>query len=126
MSYLTDRKRVTGLGSSRDGVGHWVSQRVTALALIPLSIGFLFPFMRSLGAGREAVLQTYSSPLNAMVAAMFFIVLCQHLATGLQVVIEDYIHNHRRQVRLMLLNRMFWGMTTIVAVFSVAKIALGA
>ena len=126
MSYLTDRKRVSGLGVAGGGVSHWVSQRTTALALIPLTIGFLFPFMRSLGAGRDAVLQTYSSPLAAMIAIAFFIVLCHHISLGIQVVIEDYISNHRRQVRLLLLNKMFWGMTTIVAVFSVAKIAFGA
>ncbi len=126
MSYLTDRKRVAGLGVAEDGMKHWVLQRITAIALIPLTIGFLFPFMKSLGAGREAVLETYSSSFNALVAIMFFIVVCHHITQGIQIVIEDYVHYRRRQVRLLLLNKLFWGMTTIVAVFSVAKIAFGA
>lgn len=126
MSYLTNRKRVAGLGVATDGMEHWVLQRITAITLVPLSIGFLFPFMRSLGAGRDAVLQTYASPFNALVAIMFFIVVCHHITQGIQIVIEDYVSNRRRQVRLLLLNKIFWGMTTVVAVFSVAKIAFGA
>lgn len=126
MSYLSDRKRVTGLGSAKGGVEHWVSQRMTAIALIPLSLLFIFPFMRTLGDGYDAMIATYARPGNAIVAVMFFIVLFRHHRLGMQVVIEDYIHNHRRQVQLLILNNLVWRAVGITALFAIAKITFGA
>ena len=126
MSYLTDRKRVDGLGVARGGVEHWISQRVTSIALIPLSLMFLFPFLRNLGVDHAAVLQTYSHPYHAIVAVMFFIVLCKHLHQGLQVVIEDYVHAPRLLLSSLILNKLFWGATAVMAVFAIAKIAFSA
>ena len=51
MSYRTDRQRVHGLGAAGDGTHHWWSQRLTSIALVPLTLFFLFPFVRALGAG---------------------------------------------------------------------------
>ncbi|MDQ7069312.1 MAG: succinate dehydrogenase, hydrophobic membrane anchor protein [Rhodobacterales bacterium] len=126
MSYLTDRKRVAGLGVAKNGVEHWVSQRMTAVALIPLSLLFIFPFMGALGSGYDAVIATYTHPGNALVALMFFTVLFRHHRLGLQVVIEDYIHNHRRQVQLLILNTLVWRAAGFTALFAIAKIAFTA
>lgn len=126
MSFITDRKRVDGLGSSHSGVGHWMSQRVSSLALIPLSLMFLFPFMRNLGADHAAMMQTYAHPYHALVAVMFFIVLCMHLHQGLQVVIEDYIHGYRKRTGLLIANKLFWGGVAVTAVFAISKIAFSA
>lgn len=126
MSYITDRKRVDGVGSSIGGVDHWISQRLTAMALIPLTMLFLFPFMRTLGADHATMLQTYAHPFNAIVAVMFFIVLSKHLQQGLQVVIEDYVHGPRILLASLLLNRMVWAGVAVIAVFAVAKIAFSA
>ncbi|NOX72501.1 MAG: hypothetical protein GXP03_02350 [Alphaproteobacteria bacterium] len=68
MSFKTDYQGVAGLGSAKDGTGHWISQRLTAIALIPLGAMFIYPFMKSLGAGYEAVVQTYQHPFNALIA----------------------------------------------------------
>lgn len=57
MSYLTDKKRVHGLGSAKDGTGHFISQRVTAIALIPLTLLFVLPFGYNLGAGYDRVIE---------------------------------------------------------------------
>ncbi len=126
MSFITDRKRVDGLGSSHSGVGHWMSQRVTSIALIPLSLMFLFPFIRVLGADHAVILQTYAHPYHALVAVMFFIVLSMHLQQGLQVVIEDYIHGHRKRIGLLIANKLFWGGVAVIAAFAIAKIAFSA
>ena len=126
MSYITDRKRVYGLGSSHIGVGPWMSQRVTSIALIPLSLLFLFPFIGNLGGGHAAMLETYAQPRHALIATMFFIVLCMHMYQGLQVVIEDYIHGHRLRIGLLVVNKLFWGSTAVTAVFAIAKIAFSA
>ncbi len=126
MSYITDRKRVDGLGSAHSGVGHWMSQRVTSIALIPLSLMFIFPFMRTIGADHAVMLQTYAHPYHALVATMFFIVLCMHLYQGLQVVIEDYIHGHRKRIGMLIANKLFWGGVGVTAAFAIAKIAFSA
>ena len=126
MSYITDRKRVDGLGTSSNGVGHWISQRLTAMALIPLALMFLFPFIRTLGADHATMLQTYAHPYHALVAVMFFIVLCKHLQQGLQVVIEDYVHGPRILLASLIINKLFWGGVAVTAVFAIAKIAFSA
>lgn len=126
MSFITDRKRVEGLGSAHNGVSHWMSQRLTSIALIPLSLMFLFPFMRSLGADHSTILQTYSHPYHALVAVMFFIVVCKHLQQGLQVVIEDYVHGQRTLLASLILNKLIWGGVAVTAVFAIAKIAFSA
>ncbi len=126
MSYKTDLKAVTGLGSAKDGTGHFISQRLTAIALLVLMPLFIYPFMKALGAGHEAVLATYSHPFHALIALGVFIVGFRHLRLGLQVVIEDYVHGERLRMISMILNALVWRGFAIAGAFAVAKIALGA
>lgn len=126
MAYKTDYKAVAGLGSAKDGTGHFISQRLTAIALVPLALCFLYPFMRALGSGHEAVLETYRHPFNALIAVGFLIVGFRHLRLGLQVVIEDYIHAERPRMICMILNALTWRGLAIAGAFAVASIALGA
>ena len=67
MDFRTNRQRVEGLGTAHDGVGHWWGQRLTSIALVPLTLFFVFPFARTLGADWETVLAVYGRPLNAIV-----------------------------------------------------------
>ena len=123
MSYRTDRQRVDGLGSAKEGVGHWWSQRITSIALVPLTLLFLFPFARHLGQDYETVRAAYAHPFNAIVALLLIVTVFVHLKQGLQVVIEDYVHDKPMLVTLQLLNTLFcWGMG-LIGVFAVARIA---
>jgi len=124
MSYLTDRKRVQGLGSAKSGTHHFISQRVTAIALIPLVVLFVLPFGYNLGAGYDHVIAAYSHPINAIIAALFFITVFTHLRLGLQVVIEDYVHGKMARTALLLANILFCWLFGLSGVFAVAKIAL--
>lgn len=124
MSHLTDKKRVHGLGSAKDGTGHFISQRVTAIALIPLVVLFIVPFGYNLGAGYDRVIEAYSHPVNAIVAILFFIALFTHLRLGLQVVIEDYVHGHGARTALLIANTLFCWLFGLTGVFAIAKIAL--
>jgi len=124
MSYLTDRKRVQGLGSAKSGTHHFISQRVTAIALIPLVVLFVLPFGYNLGAGYDRVIAAYSHPINAIIAALFFITIFIHLRLGLQVVIEDYVHGKMARTALLLANTLFCWLFGLTGVFAVAKIAL--
>ena len=126
MNYKTEYKAVAGLGSAKDGIGHFIAQRLSAIALIALGPLFLFPFVNALGEGHQAVLETYRHPFNALIAAGLMIVGFRHLRLGVQVVIEDYVHGERRKLVLMVLNALIWRGFAVAGVFAVAKIALGA
>jgi succinate dehydrogenase / fumarate reductase membrane anchor subunit len=126
MSFKTEYKRVAGLGSARDGTGHWISQRLTAIALMFLGPAFLIPFIRALGQSHETVLATYAHPFHALIAIGFFIVGFRHLRLGLQEVIMDYVHGERSLMISLILNALIWRGMAIAGAFAVAKIALGA
>jgi len=126
MTYKTSFKGATGLGSAKDGTHHWISQRLTAIALIPLGLLFLYPFATSLGTGREAGIATYSHPFHALVAIGFILVAFRHLRLGLQIVTEDYVHTPRSRTLLLITNALIWRAFAIAGAFAVAKIAFGA
>ena len=123
MDYKTDLSRVVGLGSAKEGTGHFWSQRVTAIALIPLLILAIFPLDGAIGASYEEVLEIYSSPFNAIMLILLIAVGFRHLQLGLQVVIEDYVSGKASRPVLLLANTMFCALFGLTGVFAVAKIA---
>ena len=126
MSYLTPRSRVTGLGAAHGGTHHWWTQRLSSVALIPLTVLFVVPFAGALGEGYAAVRAVYAAPFNAIVAALFLAVTFHHLAQGLQVVIEDYVHAKKWRTGLLIANTMFCAAAGFAGVFAVLKIAFTA
>lgn len=126
MSYRTARARVTGLGAAHGGVHHWWTQRITSVALIPLTVLFVVPFAQVLGDGYEAVRALYSHPFHAIVAVLFLSVSFHHLAQGLQVVIEDYVHAKAWRTGLLIANSLFCAALGVAGVFAVLKIAFTA
>ena len=125
MDYKTDRNRVLGLGAAHEGAAHWWSQRISSVALIPLTLLFLFPFANALGQGHAAVLALYHGWFHAFVAVLFLAVAFWHLSQGLQVVIEDYIPSKAPRTVLLLLNTLLNGAFAAAGIFAVAKIAFG-
>lgn len=125
MSFLTDRARAHGLGSAKEGAHHWWSQRITAIALVPLGLLFIFPFAMALGDGHEAVTALYGNPVQAIIAGLFIAVAFNHLRLGVQVVVEDYVHGAARTVALVL-NSLFCALFAFAGIFAVAKLAFGA
>lgn len=126
MDYRTDRQRVQGLGSAKEGTGHFWHQRITAVALVPLFALFVFPFARALGTGHENVVAVYSHPFNAIVAILFILVAFRHLGLGLQVIIEDYVSSHGTRTAALIVSILLCSVLALAGVFAVAKIALTA
>ena len=126
MSYRTDRQRVRGLGVTGDGTHHWWSQRLTAIAMVLLTPFFLFPFVRALGQDWETVRAIYGTPINAIVAILFLLVGFNHLHQGIQVVIEDYVHDKPLRTTALLANIFICLALALIGVFAVAKIAFTA
>jgi succinate dehydrogenase / fumarate reductase membrane anchor subunit len=123
MGFRTDRQRVQGLGTAHDGTDHWWSQRLTAIGLAILTLFFVFPFAQSLGDSFEAVRATYARPFNAIVAILFLLVAFRHLALGVQVVVEDYVHDKPLRTAALLANTLICWALALAGAFAVAKIA---
>jgi len=113
------------LGSSKSGVHHWWLQRLTAIALIPLSIWFLF-FMRALvHASYPAVLAAIAQPVHAIFLIVLSLCLFWHGALGLQVIIEDYVHTRWLEVALQIALRFGAIFAALACVLAVLAIWLG-
>ena len=123
MSMRTPVGRVRGLGSAKEGVGHWWVQRLTAVALVPLLIWFVASLVQMAGADYAHVVAWIARPPVAVLLSLMFIAGLYHLSLGLQVVIEDYAHGEPcRIVSLVLVKFGCWALAA-AAVFSVLKIA---
>jgi succinate dehydrogenase / fumarate reductase membrane anchor subunit len=85
--------RARGLGSAKEGVGHWWAQRLTAIALVPLSIWFVISAVSLTGADHAAFQAWMGIFGNALLMILTVTVLFYHAALGMQVVIEDYVHH---------------------------------
>ena len=83
--------RVRGMGSAKAGTRHWWMQRVTSIALLPLSIWLIFSLSRLVGAEYAVVLDWIGNTFNAVLLLAFLTAAFHHAAAGLQVVIEDYV-----------------------------------
>lgn len=90
MAYLTDRKRATGMGSAKSGTEHHWLMLVTSVALVPLTVLFLFTFGPVLGEDYETVRAYYARPWPSLVALLTLTVGWYHFRHGVQALIEDY------------------------------------
>jgi len=126
MSYKSDYSRAHGHGAAGEGLHHWWSQRVTSIALIPLTLLFLFPFADTLGGGHEAFVATYSNLWHALVAVLFIIAAFAHLQQGLQTVIEDYVPNKTQRTAALLVNMLLCWAFGAAGVLSVATVLFSA
>ena len=91
MDYRAPLARVRGLGSAKAGTFHWWMQRVTAVALIPLSYWLITFLNLSLNAPYQHTVEWLATPLNTLCIVAWVLAVFYHAALGLQVVIEDYI-----------------------------------
>lgn len=86
--------RAQGLGSAKGGVKHWWAQRVSAVALVPLTLWFLGSIIAHTESDYTAVIEWLKTPLASLAMVVLLLALFHHTALGLQVVIEDYVHSN--------------------------------
>jgi succinate dehydrogenase / fumarate reductase membrane anchor subunit len=125
MSLQHPLARVRGLGSAKEGTGHWLAQRVSAIALAVLSIWFVVS-MAGLGSGYADSRTFLAQPLNAVLTAAFVLALFHHAQLGLQVVIEDYVHTRWLEVTLQVVVKFTAVLASIASLLAIVRIALGA
>ena len=125
MSLRTPLGRVRGLGSAKEGVNHFWAQRMTALALVPLTVWFVISLFSVLGADHGAVQAWVGSPVVAGLLILLLVATFYHAFLGLQVVIEDYIHSEAlKLVTLVAVKGASW-LLAVVGVVSVLVLLLG-
>ncbi len=116
--------RARGLGSAKSGVGHWWAQRVTAIALLPLTLWFVCSVIRLAGLPRAAVQAWAASPLVATLLAALIAATFHHTQLGLQVVIDDYVHTKRNHVLALLLMKGVVALLALAALVATLKLAV--
>ena len=114
-----------GSGSAKEGAGHWWAQRLTAIALVPLTIWFVPSMAMLAGKSHGAVVAWLGAPLNAMLMALLLAATFYHLWLGLEAIIEDYVHTERRHIGTMIAMKIAVAVLALAALFAVAKIAFG-
>jgi succinate dehydrogenase / fumarate reductase membrane anchor subunit len=123
-SMRTPLAHVRFLGSARSGTGHFWHQRVSAVALVPLTIAFVLIAVGLIGRNHAAAAQIIGSPFVAIVMILFVITSTYHMWLGMQVIIEDYVHSESKLTWLML-NTFFCFTIALTCVFAVLKLSFG-
>jgi succinate dehydrogenase / fumarate reductase membrane anchor subunit len=121
----TPLKRVEGLGSARNGTGHFWVQRLTSIALVPLAIWFVWTVLTLIGQDPFVVRARLAEPLTGAMLLALIIAAFWHAQLGLQVVIEDYVHTRWLEVALQVLVKLLAVLGALLAALSVIRIALG-
>jgi succinate dehydrogenase membrane anchor subunit len=121
----TPLARVRGLGSARAGTGHFWVQRLTAVANVPLTIAFVVILVSLLGRNHAAVAQILGSPLVAIIMLLFIVSVTTHMRIGMQVIIEDYVHDEPRKFVLLISNTFFAIAVALASAYGILKLSFG-
>ena len=121
----TPLARVRGRGAARSGTGHFWRQRLTAVANIPLTIAAIIIIITLLGRNQAAAAQILGSPLVAMIMLLFVISVTVHMRIGMQMIIEDYVHDESAKLTLIMANTFFAVAVALASAFGILKLSFG-
>jgi succinate dehydrogenase / fumarate reductase membrane anchor subunit len=117
--------RVRGYGSAKSGTDDFIRQRLTAIANIPLTIGAVLIVTSVIGRNHAAVAQILGSTPVAIVMVLFIISVFYHMRIGMQVIIEDYVHEERAKYALLILNTFFTIAAGFSSIYAILKLSFG-
>lgn len=126
MNLRTPLARARGLGSAKDGTHHWIAQRLTAVALVPLSLWIMASLLAVIeGADYATAIAWIRSPAVTILLILLVVAVFYHGRLGLQVVIEDYVHTGWTKVTLLLGVDFVAAGLALAAIIAVLRIAFG-
>jgi succinate dehydrogenase / fumarate reductase membrane anchor subunit len=125
MSLRSPLGRVLGLGSAKEGTGHWWAQRVTAVALLPLTLWFVVSLLTLPGLDYETVRVWLSVPVTGFLALLLVAVLTYHSYLGTIVIIEDYVTSSGMKVLSLMALRFLYVLAGGAAIFAILRVAFG-
>ena len=125
MSMRTPLGRVRGYGSAKSGTGHFIHQRLTAIANIPLTIAAVLIVTYLIGHNQAAVAQILGWGPVAIVMLLFIISISYHMKIGMQVIIEDYVHDERAKYVLLILNAFVAIAVAFTSIYAILKLPFG-
>lgn len=123
MSLRSALGQARGLGSAKEGAHHWWLQRLTALALIPLTLWFTASLIGLAGTGHAEFLFWFGNPVNATLMILFLAVGFHHAQLGMQVVYEDYISSHGARTTMIILTKFACYGLAALSIVSILTIA---
>jgi succinate dehydrogenase / fumarate reductase, membrane anchor subunit len=125
MSLRSPLGRVRGLGSAKSGMHHWWHQRLSAIAIVPLSVWFVTAILGRLDADHAAVVNWIASPFVTVLLVALIVSMFYHAKLGLQVVIEDYVHAEFVKLALLIVMKLAVAFGALLGVIAVLKISFG-
>jgi succinate dehydrogenase / fumarate reductase, membrane anchor subunit len=121
----TPLARVLGLGTAHSGTDHFWRQRLTAVANIPLTIAAMVIIIMLLGRNQAAAAQILGSPIVAIIMLLFIVSTTIHMRIGMQVVIEDYVHDELPKIVLVMANSFFCIAVGLASAYGILKLSFG-
>ena len=115
--------RARGRGAARSGMHHWLLERMTAVALIPLTLWFIYVVFHLMGRPQASVARWASNPVNTVLALALIAMTFRHMQLGLEVIMGDYIHDKRMHTAAVLVNRAVTGLLALLCAVSVLRLA---
>lgn len=114
------------LKTINEGTAHWISQRAVSAILIPLTVIFIFPFLKHIDLEYSQIVALYTNPFRAVVTLLFFSLTLLHFKQGAQVVIEDYVHDDKANKVLLLMNAITFWVINLCIFLALARIMFSA
>jgi succinate dehydrogenase / fumarate reductase membrane anchor subunit len=124
-SMRTPLGRVRNLGASHSGTGDFWRQRITAVALTLLIVPVIVVVLMLIGSNQAGAKQIFSSVPIAIIMLLFIVASAWHMKIGMQVVIEDYVHNEKIKLASVMANNFFCFAVALASIYAILKMSSG-
>ena len=125
MTMRTPLRQIRGLGSAKSGTEHFWRQRLTAIANVPLVIGFIVIVTSLLDRDHATVVQILGSPIVAILMLLFILSVTYHMSIGMQVIIGDYARREGTRIVLLIANTLFVVAIRLASAYAILKLSCG-
>jgi succinate dehydrogenase / fumarate reductase membrane anchor subunit len=125
MSLRSPLGRALGAGSAKEGAGHWWAERVTSVALVPLTLWLFFSLLLLPALDYETVRAWLALPVSSFLALLTLAVMTYHAYLGTAVVVEDYVHGTGAKLCTLLLLRFLHVLFGGAGLFAILRVAFG-